>query len=143
MADGTDGDRHDKGEKNARAGPHGIAEYEHAINEEGRLIGFSCQCGFKTLTHVLRCPVCGGSGLKEITLATRGKIISFSVANVPSDLFSKDAPFGYVIVEMDDGSRVSGWMPGVKSPGEIKVGDQVCWKPSYRHGLVIEKEVQQ
>jgi uncharacterized OB-fold protein len=122
---------------------HGIAEYELASREEGRLIGFACPCGFKTVTHVLMCPRCGGSDVAETTLSTRGRILSFTIANVPSDLFLKDAPFGYVIVEMDDGSRVSGWMPGVKSAEEIRIGERVCWKPSYRQGLVIEKEVQQ
>jgi uncharacterized OB-fold protein len=143
MEERLEGAGQSKGGDKGRSATHGIEEYEHAIREEGRLIGFACSCGFRTVTHILRCPKCGGADIAETTLATKGRIISFTVANMSSELFSKDVPFGYAIVEMDDGSRISAWMPGVKSADGIRIGERVCWKPSYRQGLVIEKEDQQ
>lgn len=119
---------------------HSIHDFDHGYQEEGKLLGVACACGFKTATSILRCPRCGKGNLKEVTLPSKGHVVSYSVQNVPSDEFLNDAPYTYALIELEDGSRISGWMPEVKKPEDIQVGDRVHWKASYKPGVVFEKD---
>jgi uncharacterized OB-fold protein len=62
------------------------------------------------------------------------------VQNVPADEFVNDAPYAYVLVDLDEGGRVSGWMPSVKSVGDLAIGDRVRWVSSYKPGVQFEKD---
>ncbi len=120
---------------------HAIGDFVHAYQEEGKIIGVACSsCGYKTATSIQRCPRCGVANLKEVEFPKKGKVLSFSVQNVPSDEFLNDAPYAYVLVELEDGTRVSGWMPEVKKIGDLAIGEPVRWKASYKPGMVFEKE---
>ena len=63
-----------------------------------------------------------------------------SVQTVPSDEFLNDAPYAYVIVELDEGGRITGWMPSVRSDRDLGIGDRVRWVASYKAGVVFERE---
>ena len=119
---------------------HSIAEYLRGYEEEQRLRGFRSACGFVTATWGLVCPVCGKADLVELALSGRGTLVAGTVQTVPSDEFLNDAPYAYVVVELDEGGRMTGWMPGVRSEADLKLGDRVRWKPSYRAGVVFEPE---
>jgi len=58
---------------------------------------------------------------------------------VPGDQFLNDAPYAYVVVELDGGGRVTGWMPAVRAENEIAIGDRVRYVPSYRNGVQFVK----
>ncbi|MCL5984456.1 MAG: OB-fold domain-containing protein [Candidatus Thermoplasmatota archaeon] len=117
-----------------------IDAFEHGYQEEGKIFGTECsQCHHRQMTQVLLCPSCGSKALKQIELATTGKVRSFTVQNVPSDEFLNDAPYGYALVDLDDGTVVSGWLPEAKSEKDIQIGDKVQWKKSYKVGLIFEK----
>jgi uncharacterized OB-fold protein len=116
-------------------GPHSIAAYRHGYEEEGRLLGFRSACGFVTATWDLVCPRCGLRDLSEVELAPEGRLVAFTVQTVPSDEFLNDAPYAYVLVDLDGGGRVTGWIPGVSSESELAVGDRVRFLPSYKPGV--------
>ena len=120
---------------------HSIAQFYHAYEEEGRLLGYHCRnCGFRTTTFLLECPRCHHrSELQEEVLSGKGRVASFSLQNVPSEEFLNDAPYAYVLVELDEGGMVSGWMPTVKASSDIAIGDRVHWVKSYKIGMVFEK----
>jgi uncharacterized OB-fold protein len=61
--------------------------------------------------------------------------VAFSVQNVPSDEFLNDAPYAYVVVDLDAGGRITGWIDGVRTDDEIEVGEPVVWVPSYKPGI--------
>jgi uncharacterized OB-fold protein len=115
--------------------PHSIAAFRHAFEEEGRLLGFRSACGFVTATWDLVCPRCGVRDLREAELAPTGRIVAFTVQTVPSDEFLNDAPYAYVLVDLDGGGRVTGWIPGVASESELATGEPVRFVPSYKPGV--------
>ncbi len=121
-------------------GRHSIAEFRHGYEEEGRLRGFRSGCGFVTATWGLRCPRCGAADLAEATLSGRGRVAAFTVQNVPSDEFLNEAPYAYVVVDLEEGGRISGWMPSVRRPEELALGAAVRWLPSYKPGVLFERE---
>jgi uncharacterized OB-fold protein len=121
------------------AAAHSIAEFQHGYEEEQRLRGFRSACGFVTVTWGLRCPRCGEYDLTEFPLSGQGAVAAFTVQNVPSDEFVNDAPYAYVVVELDEGGRLSGWMPLVRSEADLAIGDRVHWVASYKPGVQFQK----
>ena len=120
--------------------PHSIADFIQGYEEGGRLRGFrSAACGFTTATWGLVCPQCGQADWAEVDLSGRGKIVSFSIQHVPSDDYVNEAPYAYVVVELDEGGRMTGWMPTVKNESELRLGDRVHWVASYKPGVQFAK----
>jgi uncharacterized OB-fold protein len=121
--------------------PHAVQDFVRAYTEEGRLRGFRCpECGLRTATWGLACPRCGHTGLEETELASRGRIAAFTVLYVPGDEFLNDAPYAYVVVDLDGGGRVTGWMPSVRSPEELAIGARVRFEPGYKPGVQFVRD---
>ena len=123
-----------------RAAPHSIEDWRHGYEEESRLRGFRSGCGFRTATWGLVCPRCGQRDLVEVDLSSRGKITAYSVQTVPSDEFVNEAPYAYVVVDMDDGSRLTGWMPGIAREADLAIGMPVHYGRSYKAGAQIARD---
>lgn len=119
--------------------PPTIEELRRSYEEGGRLRGFRSRCGFVTATWGLVCPKCAQRDLEAVALSGRGRVVAFSVQNVPSDEFLNDAPYAYVVVELEEGGRVTGWMDSVRSESELAIGDRVAWVASYKPGVHFEK----
>lgn len=118
---------------------HSIEAYRRGFEEEGRLLGFRSACGFVTATWGLLCPRCGKRDLSEVDLSGRGRIAAYTVQTVPAEEFVNDAPYAYVVVELEEGGRITGWIPGTRAPDELEVGLPVAWVASYRAGVQFER----
>ena len=93
-----------------------------------------------TATWGLACARCGRAELEEVALSERGVVAAFTVLSVPGDEFLNDAPYAYVVVELDGGGRVTGWMPTVRSERDIAIGARVRFVPGYKPGVQFVKE---
>ncbi len=123
------------------AAPHTIDEFVHGYEEDGKLRGFRCRaCGFLTATWGLACSRCGGPELEEAELSSAGTVSAFTILHVPGDEFLNDAPYAYVVVELDGGGRVTGWMPSVRAESDLRIGERVRFRPSYKPGVQFVKE---
>jgi uncharacterized OB-fold protein len=78
--------------------------------------------------------------LEETDLAPKGTVVAFTVLTVPGDEFLNDAPYAYVVVELEGGGRVTGWMPSVRSEGDLAIGEKVHFVPSYKPGVQFVKD---
>jgi uncharacterized OB-fold protein len=119
---------------------HSIEEYRRGYEEERRLRGFRSSCGFTTATWGLVCPQCGQRDLRETELVGRGRVAAYSIQYVPSDEFLNDAPYAYVVVELVDGGRLTGWIAGVRSEDGLAIGDPVHFVESYKPGVHFERD---
>jgi uncharacterized OB-fold protein len=118
------------------AASHTIAQWIQSYEEGGPLRGFRCPaCAFVTATWTLACPRCGHVGLAEQALAPTGTVVACTLLTVPGDEFLNDAPYAYVVVELDGGGRVTGWMPSVRSVDGVAIGERVRYQPSYKPGV--------
>jgi uncharacterized OB-fold protein len=115
--------------------PHTIADYRSAYEQGLRLRGFRSGCGFVTATWGLVCPHCGQRDLVETDLTGRGRIEAFSVQNVPSDEFLNDVPYAYVVVALEEGGRITGWIDGIAREADLAIGAPVEWVTSYKPGV--------
>ena len=50
-----------------------------------------------------------------------------------------DVPYAWVIVELEGGIRITGWIPFIASKNDLKIGQKVRLVKSYRTGRVFEK----
>jgi uncharacterized OB-fold protein len=90
-------------------------------------------------TWSLACPRCGRADLEETALADSGTVVAFTVLSVPGDEFLNDAPYAYVVVDLEGGGRITGWMPSVRSEGDLRIGERVRFVPSYKPGVQFAK----
>lgn len=93
-----------------------------------------------TATWGLACSRCGHRDLEEAVLSPKGNVVAFTILTVPSEDFLNDAPYAYVVVELDGGGRVTGWMPTVRAENQIAIGDRVHYVTSYRAGVQFAKD---
>ncbi len=121
-------------------GGHSIADYVEGYTDLGRLRGFRCPCGFTTATWVLACPRCGGRNLTDVDLSGRGEVVACSVQHVPSDEFLNEVPYAYVVVDLGEGGRITGWVAGVADPADLPLGTRVHFHPSYKPGVQFVRD---
>lgn len=67
-------------------------------------------------------------------------MVAFTILTVPSEDFLNDAPYAYVVVELDGGGRVTGWMPTVRAEKELAIGDRVHYVKGYKPGVQFVKD---
>lgn len=123
------------------AAAHTVEEWVRSYEDGGPLRGFRCpQCGLITATWNLACPRCGRVGLLEHQLASAGTIVAFTLLAVPGDEFLNDAPYAYVVVQLDGGGRITGWMPSIRTVDGLVIGERVRFQPSYKPGVQFVRE---
>jgi uncharacterized OB-fold protein len=128
-------------EESLPSAPHSVDDYVRGYSDDGKLRGFRCpSCAQITATWGLACARCGHIGLEETELTPRGKIGAFTVLHVPGDDFLNDAPYAYVVVELDGGGRITGWMPSVHGDSELSIGERVRFQASYKPGVQFVRE---
>ncbi len=120
---------------------HTIADFVHGYEEGQALRGFHCpNCDLVSATWGLACPRCGSRNREERELGRSGRVVAFTLLTVPGDEFLNEAPYAYIVVELDGGGRITGWMPSVKSVDGIALGDRVSFVPSYKPGVQFAKD---
>ncbi len=118
------------------APPHTVAEFVRGYEEDRTLRGFRCAaCRTVTATWGVACSRCGQGPLVEVALGTEGTIVAGTIVAVASEEFVNEAPYGYVLVALDGGGTVSGWIPGCRTEEEIAAGTRVRFAPSYKPGV--------
>ncbi len=66
--------------------------------------------------------------------------MAFTVVHVPGEELLNEAPYAYVVVELDGGGRVTGWVGSVRAEEELPIGSRVHRVASYKPGLQFEKD---
>ncbi|MBX8631509.1 MAG: OB-fold domain-containing protein [Thermoplasmata archaeon] len=118
---------------------HSIADFFESA-ERGELKGYRCMdCGHRGTTFALACPRCGSARLEDSQCSHTGSVRSFTILNVPSEMFADSAPYAYVVVDLDDGCTASGWMKGISTPAEISTGMRVRFAGLKGKGIAFEK----
>jgi uncharacterized OB-fold protein len=116
-----------------------IKEFQDSIRE-GKIEGYRCRnCGHKQIDIIDFCPVCHKSNLEKVEFAKEGKVITYTIQQVAPEQFMNEVPYAWTIVELDDGPRVTGWIPFISKSSDLPIGQRVRFKKSYLPGIVFEK----
>ena len=107
---------------------------------DGRILGSTCKsCSYDQFSPMTRCPKCASSDIAAREFSTTGKVVSYTIQSVASEQFLNETPFAFAIVQLDDGPRVSGWVPWIAKPSELPMGQPVQYSASYKPGMQFEK----
>jgi uncharacterized OB-fold protein len=52
-----------------------------------------------------------------------------------------EVPYAWAIIQLDDGPKITGWVPFISKPSDLPVGQRVRFKKSYLPGMVFEKVI--
>jgi uncharacterized protein len=107
---------------------------------EGRIVGFHCsQCRNDRLSPMARCPKCGSADITRRDFSRTGKVVSYTIQSVASEQFLNETPFAFALIQLDDGPRVSGWIPWIAKAKDLPMGQVVEYVSSYKPGMMFEK----
>jgi hypothetical protein len=93
---------------------------------KGELVGRKClSCGKVTFLDMLRCDGCHHQEFAAFESKGVGEVVSFTIIFVPAEPFAAHSPYAFVVVKIADGGVTTGWVPGIKDPRQLRVGDRV------------------
>ena len=116
-----------------------VREFQEEIRD-GKLEGYKCtKCGHKQIDILEFCPICHSPDLKKEEFSTSGTVVTYTIQLVAPEQFMNEVPYAWAIIELDEGPRVTGWIPFISKPEELPVGQRVVFKRSYLPGIVFEK----
>jgi len=123
----------------APAPPLSLKQQKDALRE-GRIVGYHCEgCGHERITPMLRCPKCKGARIRSREFSATGTVVSYTIQSVASEQFLNEAPFAFALIQLDDGPRVSGWVPWIAKEKDLPLGQKVKYVSSYKPGMQFEK----
>ncbi len=107
---------------------------------EGKIRAYECtECNNQGVAVQAFCEKCGNNKLTNKEIGNVGKVITYTIQTVAPDPFVNEVPYAWVIVELDNNVRITGWIPFVSSREDLKIGDKVKLVKSYKPGMVFEK----
>ena len=108
--------------------------------KDGKVVGFHCQsCKLDRFSPMLRCSKCGSEAVVRRQFSTTGTVASYTIQSVASEQFLNETPFAFALIQLDDGPRISGWIPWIAKAGDLPLGQKVEYVPSYKPGMMFEK----
>ena len=97
-------------------------KYFREIPQRYRLEAGKCKkCGQVYFPPRLICPECKAQEFENIRLNPEGKLLTYTIIRVGSDIFSLQTPFAVGIIELKDGVRVTAQIADVELD-KIKIG---------------------
>lgn len=116
-----------------------VKEFQEGIRE-GKIEGYRCgKCGHKQIDIIEFCPVCHSADLQKTTFSSAGTVVTYTIQLVAPEQFMNEVPYAWAVIQLDDGPRVTGWIPFISKPADLPVGQKVVFKKSYLPGTVFEK----
>jgi uncharacterized protein len=116
-----------------------VREFQDEIHE-GKLEGYKCKkCGHKQIDILEFCPVCHSPDLQKVEFSTEGIVVTYTIQLVAPEQFMNEVPYAWAVIQLDEGPRITGWIPFISKPSDLPVGQRVAFKKSYLPGIVFEK----
>lgn len=89
----------------------GVARFWREIPQRYNLIGNKCEeCGQVFFPPRESCPKCRRKSMgkiKEIKLAGKGEIVTYSIIHVGPEEFEDQVPYPIAVIQLDEGPRIT------------------------------------
>ncbi len=127
-------------EPHAVRAPAITMQAQSELLRDGNITGFHCNgCDYDQFSPMVRCPKCRGSDIGTRQFSGTGKVVSYTIQTVASEEFINETPFAFAVIQLDDGPKVSGWIPWISRSDDLPMGQAVKYYPSYKPGMQFEK----
>ena len=99
--------------------------YIREIPQRYRLEASKCEeCGKINFPPRLICPSCKSHKFETITLSDEGKILTYTIIRVASDIFSLETPYAVAIIETKEGAKLTA-MVADTNLDDVSIGKKV------------------
>lgn len=116
-----------------------VREFQESV-KQGRIEGYTClKCGQKEIDIIEFCPICHGPDLQRAQFSNKGYVVTYTIQMVAPEQFMNEVPYAWVVIQLDNGPKITGWIPFISKPSDLPIGQRVEFKKSYLPGLVFEK----
>lgn len=116
-----------------------IKGFQNEIHD-GRIEGYTCaNCGHRFIDIIDFCPNCHSSDLRLTEFSKQGAIVTYTIQFVAPEQFMNEVPYAWAVIQLDNGPRITGWIPFISKSADLPVGQRVQFKKSYLPGMVFEK----
>ena len=89
----------------------GVARFWREIPQRYNIIGNKCEeCGQVFFPPRESCPKCRRKSMgkiKEIRLAGKGEIVTYSIIHVGPEEFEEQVPYPIAVIQLDEGPRIT------------------------------------
>ncbi len=97
------------------------------------------KCGNLQLATTVFCGKCSSREMETTEVEGKGRVVTYTIQNVPPEEYEKYAPYAFVVVQLDAGFRVSGFMQGIASPKDLPLNAKVKITGYDERGMLLEK----
>jgi uncharacterized OB-fold protein len=126
-------------EPSVAATPLTVKQFQEGIRE-GKILGYKClKCSRKQIDIADFCSSCHSPELERIEFSGQGTVVTYTIQFVAPEQFMNEVPYAWAIIDLDEGPRITGWIPFVSTPNDLQIGQRVRFRKSYQPGLVFEK----
>ncbi len=111
-----------------------VEAYKQYIESED-FHAYKCvDCGAVIAPPSGTCYACGSNKMEWTTVKGTGKLVAFTVIHIAPEAFKAEAPYYVGIIELDEGTRITGRLKGFDTnhPEEVSLGSRVVL--DYEHG---------
>ena len=99
--------------------------YVREVPQRYRLEASKCKgCGKVNFPPRLVCPECKSREFETIKISDEGKILTYTVIRVGSDVFSRETPYAIAIIETNDDMKLMAMVADTKVE-DVKIGSKV------------------
>ena len=100
-------------------------KYVREVPQRYRLEASKCkECGKINFPPRLICPKCGKREFETIRLSDEGKILTYTIIRVGSDIFSRETPYAVAIIETTEGAKLMAMIADT-ALDEVSIGKKV------------------
>ncbi len=101
-----------------------IKEFEQGIRD-GKILGYRCaNCGLKRIDILEFCPNCHQRQLQKVEFSDRGTVLTYTIQFVAPEQYMNEVPYAWAIIQLDDGPKVTGWIPFISKPADSAGGSE-------------------
>jgi len=101
--------------------PFTIEQFYKFMSQKKLMAGRCLKCGKIHLPPRLLCDNCYGQQFEWVQILGKGKLVTYTVIHVASQQFQALTPYSVGIVELENGLKIPGMIPGLTQE-QLKVG---------------------
>lgn len=109
--------------------------------KNGKIAAHKCKkCGNLQLATVVFCGKCYSTDFEVVEVEGKGRVATYTIQNVAPVEFEKYAPYAWVVVRLDAGFNISGFLPGIATPADLPLNTRVKIVGYDERGMLLEKD---
>jgi len=107
--------------------------------KDGRVLAYKCRkCGNLQLATIVFCDKCNSPDLEVVEVEGKGKVATYTIQNVAPQEYEKYGPYAWVVVRLDAGFNISGFLPKIDSPKNLPINSRVKVVGYDEKGILLE-----